>query len=348
MNTILPKTEQNFNCLGELYETSLKLEDVQLKVRDENGNEAGTKAGQRVMGEVAVKTSSGTFRFRVYGQSLNYRGEPSKMWNMYTKMLDWNPRVKGNPDEPTSKVKISGTVEVNDYVNQQNQLVEGTLRWNLNSAKTVDEETYKESTKGCTLQATLMVGKIVPEMRNEEETGRLIVTFYGVNGRGAVMPITAYVEAGGAETFADSYEKLTTAQFEFDLMQVGEVVEKKKTAWGHTGAVDADKRVRQELVCVGAFPPIEEPDELTYTDEDGNEVEIKTNWINPKAIVSGLKVRAEYLDKLVKDGYQGNKKKTASSGGSSLKARKEAARGKKSTAVFDDFDIMSSTEDDPF
>ncbi len=324
--TTLSRTYQRFSCVGELYETSLKLETTKIKLRDESGKEAGTTDGERIMGEIAVKTDNGTFRFSVYGQNLTSKGEPSKQWSMYTKMLEWNPVVNGNHSEPTSKVRIAGTVEVNDYVNKSGELSEGFLRWRVVSGKTIDEEKYREEVRACDLTATLMVGRIAPEMKDEKETGRLLVTFYGANGNGAVLPITAVVAAEVADAFAENYEKFMTASFVFTQLTVAGGQKKKKEAVFSQGSrVTNETYEHIELMCVSAYPPIEEPDELTTTDDDGNEVEVKTEWINPKAIAEGLKVRAEYLENLKKKGYQG-KTVTKTSVRPSLQDRKQSAR----------------------
>lgn len=337
--TTLSRTYQRFSCAGELYETSLKLEPTKIKLRDEKGQEAGTTDGERVMGEIAIKTDNGTFRFNVYGQNLTAKGEPAKQWSMYTSMLEWNPMVNGNHNEPVSKVKVAGNVEVNDYVNNRNELVEGTLRWKVGSAKTLDDVKYSNEVHACDLNATLMVGRIVPEVRDEKETGRLIVTFYGANGNGAVMPITAVIDADMADAFTDNYEKFMTAPFVFTQNTVsGGKKQKQKALFSKGDRVAQDDYERIELECVSAYPPIEEPEALTTTDDDGNEVEVKTEWINPKAVAEGLKIRAEYLENLKKKGYQGktNKNSTPTSTRASLQKAKQSARV---TMEDDDFDL---------
>lgn len=319
----LTKTSNFFRCVGTVSEMNLKREEVKIKQKDENGNDAGTKPGERIMGSVAIKTDNGIHTFNVYAQNLTSKGEESKQWKMYCDMLSWNPAIGGDSSVEPTLVNIEGTVAVNDYVNQQGE-VKTSLRWRIGRANT---KASPDEPKGTTLKATLIITAIKPEIRNEEETGRLLVTLYGAEGNGTCFPINAVITEEMADDFADCYEVGMTVPFEFELVSRhvgGDVGGKKKFGRGGAVAVNNGFDV-SELVLVGGDDEIEEPESLTEEDENGNEVEVKTKWINPAAMKKAIKARQQMLDELAKN----PPKKSESKPKSGLKAAKDKAKADK-------------------
>lgn len=348
--SILQKTPNWFRSVGYLSESNLKREDCDIKQKDKNGNDAGTKKGERIMGSVAVKTDNGIHTFNVFAQSLTSKGEESKQWKMYCDMLNWNPQIGGDSSIEPTLVNIEGSVSINDYVNQQGELKSG-LRWRVGRANT---KATPDEPKGTTLKVTAFIQSIKPEIRQEEETGRLLVTLYGAEGDGTCFPINAIVDEEMADAFNDCYEVGTTVPFELELVSrhVGNENTGAAKKFGRAGKVSVNNGFDiQELMLVGGDDEIEEPDELTTEDENGNEVEVKTQWINPVAMKKAIKARAQMLEELKNNPPEkksgGSTKK---SGNSSLQAKKQAAKdkmksGMKATqASFDAFD----DEEDPF
>ena len=265
----LQKTANWFRCVGTVSEMNLKREAVDIKQKDENGNEAGTKKGERIIGNVAIQTDNGIHTFNVYAQSLTSKGEESKQWKMYCDMLNWNPKIKGDPNVEPTLVNIEGSVSINDYVNQQGELKSG-LRWRVGRANT---KASPDEPKGTTLKVTAFVQSIKPEIRQEEETGRLLVTLYGAEGDGTCFPINAVVDEEMADAFNDCYEVGTTVPFELELVSrhVGNENTGGAKKFGRAGKVSVNNGFDiQELMLVGGDDEIEEPDELTTEDEDGN------------------------------------------------------------------------------
>ena len=93
---------------------------------------------------------------------------------------------------------------------------------------------------------------------------------------------------------------------------------------------------------------VEEPDELTVEDEDGNEVEVKTNWMNPVAVKKAIKAYQMRMDELLKSGgNSANKDEEPSS--RNFKERKAANKGKtlgKRTADLDEDEEDGATMED--
>lgn len=337
MNTTLNKTSQYYRCVGTLSEMNLKREPTKITLK-ENGKEVGTANGERIMGNIAVETEHGVHTFNVYAQNLTAKGEEAKQWKMYCDMLDWNPKIGGKSGEEPTLVNVEGTVEINDYVGQDGKVKSG-LRWRIGRANT---KVNPDDPTGTTLKATLFVAGMKEEVRNEEETGRLIVTLYGANNNGACFPIEAIVDEEMADDFTNSYEVGMTVPLEIELVSRhigGNKGGKKK--FGRSSDVSVNNGFDiQELIIVGGENEIEEPDELTTEDEDGNEVEVKTQWINPKAMKLAIKERNNMLEALEKAGYQ-PKTKTANTTKNSLAEAKKASKVGKVSHPVDDvpFDI---------
>lgn len=320
----LTKTPNWFRSVGLLSESNLKREAVDIKQKDDNGQDAGTKKGERIMGTVAVKTDNGIHTFSVFAQSLTSKGEESKQWKMYCDMLEWNPQIGGDSSVEPTLVNIEGAVGINDYVNQQGE-VKSSLRWRVSRANT---KASPDEPKGTTLKVTAIIQSIKPEVRQEEETGRLLVTLYGAEGNGTCFPITAIVDEDMADAFNDCYEIGMTVPFELELVSrhVGNENTGAAKKFGRAGKVAVNNGFDvQELMLVGGDDEIEEPDELTTEDENGNEVEVKTQWINPVAMKKAIKARAQMLEELKNNPPE---KKSGGKGNSSLQAKKQAAKDK--------------------
>lgn len=337
----LQKSSQYFRCVGILSEMNLKREDAEIKLK-KDGQPNGTMDGERIFGSVAVKTDNGIHTFRVFAQSHKSNGEENKRWKMYCAMLDWNPQINGNGGEPTL-VNLEGTVGINDYVGQDGE-IRSSLQWNVSTANT---KATAEEPKGTTLKATLFISAIKPEMRQEEETGRLLVSMYGADNNGACFPVNAIVGEDMADDFADCYETGMTVPFELELSvrHVGGEKQGATKKFGRAASVAVNNGFDvQELIIVGGDDEIEEPDELTTEDENGNEVEVKTAWINPAAMKKAIKARAQMLEEKKK-----NPPEKGKSASDSLKAKKQAAKekmkaGMKGQTSFEEFD----DDDDEF
>lgn len=340
MENVLNKTRNYFRCIGTVYENALERKSVKVKQYDVDRNLVGEVDGEAISGKIAVRTTNGIMTFNVYYSTPS--GYPDKdgnysqgrQWKMAQKMMDWVPEIGGNGETPT-EVNLEGTVAINDYNRDGN--VYSSLRWNISRA-----EHNTTDGSGCSLNATCYIAKIVPEVRNEEETGRLSVKLYAADNRGRCYPIDTFVEADMADAFTDAYETEQTVNFDIDriMRHVGGKTGGKK-AFGKASAVTVNSGFDvEELIITGADEPIEEPDELTVEDENGNEVEVKTDWINPKAMKKAIKIRAQMLEEL--------KNKPAETKKPVTFKEKKAAMSKPKTKPADDFVDEFLDEDLPF
>ncbi len=135
-----------------------------------------------------------------------------------------------------------------------------------------------------------------------------------------------------------------TVPFDFELIarHIGGRVGEKKFGRKTKVAVNNGFDV-QELILVGGEDEIEEPESLVETDENGNEVLVKTDWINPTTMGKAIKIRENYLNELVGKSKDDSKKTL-------LQTKKEAAKERlKSKATTNTpWDTDFDNDDDSF
>lgn len=338
MKNELNKTRQYFRSIGTVYELALKLEDCDIKYKDKDGNEQKT-TGERIMGNVSLRTQRGIHTFNVYFQNLDYSGEASKNWKMANSMLAWNPEINGNGEEPT-RVTIEGKVSVNDY--NKDGVVYTNLRWRVSKASTKVSE---DEPTGTSLDGVFYVHKIAHEKVNNEETERLILSLMAADNKGACFPVDAIVEKELADAVEEGIEVETTVPVTLNrvMRHIGGKKKSAKRAIGGSGDVEVNTGFDiEELVLVGADEAIEEPEETE--DEDGNPIEDKSGYVDPAAMKKAIKVRNAMLVEL-KENPPEKKGKPDSFKEKKAKASKAVGKGAGKLSLADDEDLEN---DDPF
>lgn len=305
----LEQTVNKFKSTGYLYETSLKKEPCDINLY-QDGAKVGTKKGERIRGNVSIKTDYGVHTFDVFFQSLNREGKQSNNWEMATKMLNWNPEINGDSEQPVSFVQVSGRVEINDYLSKDGT-VKSYLRWQVSSASTCSEQ---DVTRKTGLEATLYLQAMSPEIRNNVETGRLKLTLFGANRNGACFPITAFVESDQADDFESSYDIGMTIPLDMSYVtrNIGGAKNKRKFKFGKSSGVDYGNSYQvTELIVAGGENEIEEPESLYELDDEGNEVPVKTQWIDPAVMQAAIRERNKMLAEMKDKAKDGNNKNNA-------------------------------------
>lgn len=343
MGTTLNQSKQNFRAIGLVNELNLIREDCDIKIKDANGNDAGTKKGERIRGRIAISLDNGVKTFEVFVSSLTNKGEENKQWKNAEAMLNLNPEIDGDRSREPSLVVVDGRVVQNDYVGSDNMVHSG-LRWNASRIST--SRVSEDDIKACTLSGDFYIKSIKEETKDDEETGRLLVTLIGVGYGASPIIVDTIVEEDLAEAFNDMYEVGQTANFDIDVVMehIGAKVSAKKK-FGSGGAVAVNSGYdREALVIVGGDEPIEEPED---EDDDGNLID--NGWIDPKAMKIALKERETMLANLKEN--NGNENKiTNIKKATTLKEKKKAVIGNKKkiedTEPFEDDDNPFDDDDD--
>lgn len=305
---------------------------------------------EQLRGTVTLKTNKGIQAFNFNFFSVNSDGTPNEnTWKMAKKIAEWVPATnppKEKQDMEPSYVTMQGRVGIYDNVGKDGKMY-SNLQWTANAKC---QHAKDDEPSGCSLVAIAYLNgyrkETIPNGEEQEETGRLIVDLYGADNRGQCFPITCYVEADMADVFEENFEVGQTLDCEFNrvIRHVGATKPKKRTFGGGKSDVTVSSGFDvEELILVGA-DEIEEPEELTTIDENGNEVEVKTKWINPTAMKKAIKARAAMLEQKLEERKSGNGSKKG--GNSSLQAKKQAAKmgSKTQSFVADEMD----DEEDPF
>lgn len=344
---------------------------VEKTTRDEykDGQKTGkTIPCEKIFGGIILKTKDGVCEFKVNFNNKNADGSDSKKWPMAMKILNWNPIIDGDGKRPASYVTMSGSVSNYDSYSKKKNEVYSNLQWGATakceSAEYVEFEEGVDNS-GCTLRVVgFLVSKVWEPDRNnpEETTGRMKVKLMLGGNNGECFPLNVIVDEELAEDFNDAFKTGETIDCIFDRVVRTVGGKKKETGRGLGKKAGPSQELNSsftiEELILNNIDPVDEPDELTTEDENGNEIEVKTNWINPKTMKMAMKIREEKLSELKANG--GKKNKPAGSAGSIADAINESKNklGKKNKFEdFEDFDdeIDNDTDffsdddgDDPF
>ena len=336
MATTLNQTKQNFRAIGFVNESNLEREDCDIKITDSSGNDS-TVQGERVRGKISIRMGNNVKTFDVFCNSLTTKGEESKQWKNALAMLDLNPEIGGNPNVEPSLVSVAGRVTENRYYNDNTKDVSVGLRWTASRIST--SRVTEDDEHGCTLSGTFFINGIKPETKDDEETGRLVVTLCGVQYGASPFVVNTIVNEDLADAFSDMYEVGQTANFDIDVVfeHIGAKTGGKK-AFGDGGKIKASGYDRETLVIVGGDEPIEPSDE---EDDDGNPID--NGYIDPKVMKIALKERTNNIAEIKASGGTTTK---STSKGASLKDKKRSIGKKASKPIDEDEDDDTDLFDD--
>lgn len=261
-------------------------------------------------GETGVETK----RFRTYVQAQNANGNENKTYPDIKKWADEAISEVDNKELATT-VTITGSLEANDYVSPSEELVE-TVEINakfFNEFKETEDDPASVDVEG-------YIKAIADEMKNDEPTGRKRVTLITTDFfRNAVVVKNIIVPADLAESFCDMYDVGDTAVLYLSyLLHKGEAKPKKTTGLGKQRTTEG--RDYLELVLVGADAP-----------EDVKEP------IEKKVVKILMEERAQKLEDLKEEGYQGGA--TAESASKTKKTTSKKTSTKVTADDIDDDDI---------
>lgn len=330
---ILHKSKNFYRCVGTVYEIGLKREDCEVKLY-EDGKPTGEKVNAEcIKGKLGVRTDGGIVTFMIYFASKGLDGKESRQWKMATDMMELNPEVGGNDNAP-SVVVVEGRLENNMFMSRDGKEVKEAPQFRVNKVSTT---AYKDGMEyGITVNMSGCMTKNVPETKmvdgEAEETGRGVMTVYMANGKGEVFPVTVIVPDDLVDDVNDAVENGCTIDATLDVNTITFGGVAKKHGIGRAGKIDTSNvSTRTEFVLAG-MDIVDEPDEKYIEDEEGNQIPIKTLWMDPDVVKKAIKMYQVKKDEFAKNGG----KKTSS--GDSLKDKKVAYKAKRSVGKKADFD----------
>lgn len=272
------KIQQSINSVqlvGTIEEINLMVENTVTK-KDGTVDKRGARVTNKEFSNPSLTISCNG---QIYGVYLIPQYEKKEDEN--GKLVE-NPRFKAAKTimdyEKGTRVKVEGSLSENGYVGQDGEWKSTTRiqAFSVSSTNVSDEDSTDARISG-------IIKSIKEEMRNDEETGRLLVELYSFDYTGATFPTNlvvekdlAYIDEDGeeqhitAEDFTEAYSKGDSVilNVEFNTVTVGGGNSEQKTAFGRKSKI-VHGFTRTEIRVVGGDEPIEEPDdeeELTGND----------------------------------------------------------------------------------
>ena len=299
------QTFSKFKAVGRLKDKKLEIVDGKF----DDGVEF-----KNIRGRFVIAVGDGEYTCEVYMRD-KFAGEGHKSNSDYESIAELQTCVLDTPIEVQIK-----TDRFNDYVAKSGKIASVDC-FNVNRVKILSEPVEEEKFEGA---IEGMITKCIPEYRNEEETGRLLVEVTGVGYGEKALPHSLIVENELVDAFNDNYELGSLATFYVEIKSV-EYGEKKTGSTGGFGR-KADINTgftRVEWHVIGGEEVVDEE----RVNNKGEKL-----YIDPKEIKNLLEERKIELEQILKESK--NKTPKAKGGKQSFKAMSKA-----STADNNPFDI---------
>lgn len=318
MADILKKSRNYFKATGVVYEmwgfkkgvgrVPLSAEPCVVEIREDGKPTGEKRKAQRIAGGISIKTQYGVMEFKLMFTSIRSDGEETKNWRMAEEILNLVPVIGGDDkDADPSYVTLSGSVSVYDYKGKDGN-IHSSIQWNANKVARVTED----EPSGCDFTGVGYVQRVYPEMRGDEETGRMMTDIFLADNSGRVFPMTLIGEQKSAEqeVAEETKDLMSAAQYIEEEVERGMTLDftaarvmrhvgnRRKAARRVFGKSTQDMSsgfdVEELLITEGG--EIEQPDELE--DDDGNPIEDKSGWMNPAIVKKAITARNAMLEEL--------------------------------------------------
>lgn len=274
--------------LANMVTLAGKIAEIEVK----EGTNKNKSADIKIKGKIQFgDTKAHTQRFETYVAQFNAEGKENKLYEMTLPFAKSVKSIAKDGEENATTVSIQGEFGTNDYVNQQDKLVEG-LKIDAKFFNDVNSLSQDEFKGIADIEGYIQ--SIEPEVKGEDEkeTGRLKVTIITNDFFGNIIPIkNIIVPEDLKEGFEEAYEVGQTAKLFVDFIPNKSGEQKvKKGGLGKQRVTQGRSYV--EMIVTGADPAYDEDDEL---------------GIDAEAIRIVLAERKSALNELKEKGYQGNK-----------------------------------------
>ena len=289
------ETFSKFKAVGRLKDKRLEIVDDKFP----DGTDFRTIRGRFVIG-----VNDGEYTCEVYMRD-KFAGVDHKSNGDFDVLEELQNCELDTPIEVTIR-----TNRFNDYVGKSGKVVSVDC-FNVNRVKILSEPSADEKFEGV---IEGMITKCIPEMKNDEETGRLCVEITGVGYNDKALPHNLFVESDLADDFKDIYELGSLAMFDVEVKTVayGETTQTTTKGFGRKADVSSGF-TRPEWIVIGGDLPVDEE----RVNNKGEKL-----YIDPKEVKNLLCERNMELEQILKE----SKGNTAPKGGkTSLKAIKNEA-----------------------
>jgi hypothetical protein len=210
-------------------------------------------------------------------------------------VLDEYLSVAKHGRENADKVRITqGRLGLNDFYGEDGQLRSfPRITTNFINRLKADEEFNPRAE----FELEIFVKSVIPEVKGDEETGRVkvnaIIPLYG----GRVIPFEFVVTEEGSDFVEDNYEAGTTTRVFGDIVNFKEVIEKEvPVAFGKPQKKVTHNFIREYLIT-GGTEPYDEDSPKAFSVEA-----IKKAMVERETYLQQLKEDSKHQDKNVSNG----------------------------------------------
>lgn len=269
------ETFSGFKAVGRLKDR--KLEVVEGKFDD--GVSFDT-----IRGRFVIAVGDGEYTCEVYMRN-KFALSEHKSNSKYDDVLALQTCALDTPIEVSIR-----TNRLNDYVGRSGRIATVDCL-NVDRVKILNEVSDDEKFEG---KIEGMITKCVPEFKNEEETGRLLVEVTGVGYNEKALPHSLIVGEELADDFKNLYEIGSMTTFDIALQTVSYGTKPTERTGGFGRKVEINNGyTKVEWLIVGGDDP--------YDEESVNNKGEKL-YIDPKEIKTLLEERSVMLEQTLKEG----------------------------------------------
>lgn len=176
--------------------------EVKIEEKEVKGKEA-------IMGTIDIKVAENEVHsVRVFSYKQKKDGTENGIYKGLKTIKDEVVSVAKAGNEGATKVRINnGSISVNEFFNRNDELVSNPqIKTNfINRVK--DEDEYSPQAR---FELELVVSKVIPEFKNNEETGRMKISGWTPIYGGKVIPVELVVTEEGSPFVEDNFTKGST------------------------------------------------------------------------------------------------------------------------------------------
>jgi hypothetical protein len=255
--TTLRQAENTVIVEGLLLENRLEFTEVNDKV---HGKIAA------IRGEVDIEVAENEVHtVSFFMKSLKKDGTENGIFNSLSTVKEEYKSVASVGREEADRVRVtSGEIRLNEYYGQDGKLKSfPQIHSNfINRVKESDEYNPRAE-----FEVEVFVHSVIGEIKNDEETGRVIVKSYIPSFNGNVIPFDFPVTKDGSGYVQDNYESGNTVKVYGDVVNFKEITKtEEEVAFGKPKERITTKTVREYIITGGSEPYDEENAKAYKTD----------------------------------------------------------------------------------
>jgi len=227
-----------------------------------------------ITGTIDIQTDkNSSHKVSVYSKELKSNGEPSKVYTgLVTVMNEYVSKaqlLKEHPDmtpieaeAQATKVRVSGKISRMEYYRNGELISYPQITANFFSR--VDEDKYQPKAE---FDIVMYYDKIVPEIKGDEETGRVKVSGYIAQFNGTVIPVEFVADEDTAEYILNNFETKRTGEIWGDLISTAITKVEKKNGFGKDMTKSRTTYVN-EMLITGGDDQLDEDDPKAFKVSD--------------------------------------------------------------------------------